>query len=181
MASQSHSRTSEERSALLSDLLEGHRSQLLRQAQANSNSSHDAEDALADACVQFLRFYDGPAGVHSLRWMQVVIKRCAWKISRRPSQVTEVVLGGWEDVATTTRAETGGPEEQVERRDETVRLARLIAALKPAEREALLLLGLGYSYREIAEMKGWTCTKVNRCLAEGRAAVRKFLGGGERK
>jgi RNA polymerase sigma factor (sigma-70 family) len=181
MASHSHSQTDEGRSAILRELLEGNCAQLLRQAQAHSGSSHDAEDALADACIQFLRFYDGPSGVDALRWMQVVVKRCAWKISRRRSQLTDVVLGGWEDVATTTRAEASGPEELLERREDTLRLARLISTLKPAEREALLLVGLGYSYREIADMKGWTTTKVNRCLAEGRAAVRRFLKEGERK
>jgi len=181
MAFQSHSRTDEARRTILTELLEVNRSRLLRQAQAHSRTSHDAEDALADACIQFLRFYDGPTGVNALRWMQVVVKRCAWKISRRRSQVTDVVLGGLEDIATATRAATSGPEELIERRDETLRTAQLIATLKPAERDALLLLGLGYSYQEIAKMKGWTTTKVNRCLSEGRAAVRRFLREGERK
>jgi RNA polymerase sigma factor (sigma-70 family) len=181
MASQSHSRTSDERSTVLRDLLKANSSQLLRQAQAHSRSSHDAEDALADACIQFLRFYDGPTGVNALRWMQVVVKRCAWKISSRRFQVANVVLGGLDDIATTTRAATSGPEELIERRDETLRMARLIVNLKPAERDALLLLGLGYSYQEIAEMKSWTATKVNRCLSEGRATVRRFLKEGERK
>jgi DNA-directed RNA polymerase specialized sigma24 family protein len=33
---------------------------------------------------------------------------------------------------------------------------------------------LGYSYREITEMTGWTFTKVNRCSAEGRARLREL-------
>ena len=44
-----------------------------------------------------------------------------------------------------------------------------LAKLKPQERQALGLLALGYSYREICELTGWTFTKVNRCLAEGEA------------
>jgi DNA-directed RNA polymerase specialized sigma24 family protein len=35
-----------------------------------------------------------------------------------------------------------------------------------------LLQAEGYSYAEICEMCGWTYTKVNRCLAEGRAKLR---------
>ena len=49
-----------------------------------------------------------------------------------------------------------------------------LAKLKPSERRALSLLALGYSYREICEQTGWSYTKVNRCLAEGRAALREL-------
>jgi len=31
---------------------------------------------------------------------------------------------------------------------------------------------MGYSYREIGQGLDWTQTKVNRCIAEGRAALR---------
>jgi DNA-directed RNA polymerase specialized sigma24 family protein len=56
---------------------------LLRQARFHSHRIEDAEDALSDACVQFLRFYDGPAGEDALRWMLLVVKRAAWAIGRR--------------------------------------------------------------------------------------------------
>jgi DNA-directed RNA polymerase specialized sigma24 family protein len=52
---------------------------------------------------------------------------------------------------------------------------RLINELKPDERTALLLLGLGYSYEEIGSGRGWSYTKVNRCIAEGRAELRTRL------
>ena len=48
-----------------------------------------------------------------------------------------------------------------------------LAKLKPQERQALGLFALGYSYGEICDLTGWTHTKVNRCLAEGRAALRR--------
>jgi DNA-directed RNA polymerase specialized sigma24 family protein len=51
--------------------------------------------------------------------------------------------------------------------------------LKPDERGALLLLGLGYSYREIAAMQGWTMTKVHRFISEGRASVRRLMERGQ--
>jgi DNA-directed RNA polymerase specialized sigma24 family protein len=55
-----------------------------------------------------------------------------------------------------------------------------IGRLIPDERDALVLFGLGYSYREIARLRGWTYTKVNRRLNEGRARVRRMLEeGGE--
>jgi DNA-directed RNA polymerase specialized sigma24 family protein len=48
-----------------------------------------------------------------------------------------------------------------------------LGRLKPDERTALLLLGLGCSYAEICAQRGRTKTKVNRCLSEGRAALRQ--------
>ena len=39
---------------------------------------------------------------------------------------------------------------------------------------ALILQAQGYSYAEIQQLCGWTYTKVNRCLAEGRARLRQL-------
>jgi DNA-directed RNA polymerase specialized sigma24 family protein len=73
-----------------------------------------------------------------------------------------------------------GPDPRliVERAEQYAAYTALLARLKPDERTALLLLALGYSYREIGELRGWTHTKVNRCLSEGRAALRES-GSGE--
>jgi DNA-directed RNA polymerase specialized sigma24 family protein len=38
------------------------------------------------------------------------------------------------------------------------------------------LLAAGYSYQEIMKMTGWTYTKVNRLIAEGRDRLRRFAG-----
>ena len=65
-----------------------------------------------------------------------------------------------------------------ERREGCREQARRLTGLKPDERRALILKGEGYSYREICERTGWTYTKVNRCLAEGRARLRQS-GAGE--
>ncbi len=62
---------------------------------------------------------------------------------------------------------------RAERRERVALTARALATLKPAERRALALLAAGLSYAEIGELCGWTYTKVNRCLAEGRAALRE--------
>jgi hypothetical protein len=42
-------------------------------------------------------------------------------------------------------------------------------ALKPRQREALYLKGLGYRYTEIMRLTGATYTAVNRRITEGRA------------
>jgi hypothetical protein len=129
--------------------------------------------------VQFLRFYDGPPGRDALRWMLLVVKRCAWEISGSRSHIA-IAAGGRGDIAPYIREERWGPAELIERFEESGQVTKLIEALKPAEREALILLGLGYSYKEIAQMRGWSRRKVDRCVTEGRATVRRRLErGGE--
>jgi RNA polymerase sigma factor (sigma-70 family) len=179
MASQPQSQSQRvRRGEILEDLLGSNRSALMRQARSHSKRAEDADDALSEACVQFLRSYDGPAGRDALRWMLAVLKRCAWDMSRGSRSRVAIAPGGGGDVAPNIRDGRSGPAELVERSEELARISELIEGLKPAERDALLLLGLGYSYKEIAEIRGWSVTKVNRCVTEGRATVRKSLERG---
>src|SRR5919206_177456 len=56
----------------------------------------------------------------------------------------------------------------------------LLAHLKPHEIRALVLKAEGFSYREICAMTGWSYTKVNRLLTEGRRAFLKRVSGIQR-
>lgn len=181
MASPPHHKAvdQERRAQALDHLLRSERSRLLHQARFHSRRIEDAEDALSDACVQFLRFYDGPDGTDALRWMMVVVKRCAWAIGRRikTREVRHEVADTErfdEELAFVVREERSGPAELVERAEETARMIEMIDYLKPDERTALILFGLGCSYAEICEVRGWSMTKVNRCISEGRARLRKL-------
>ena len=51
--------------------------------------------------------------------------------------------------------------------------------MKPQELRALSLLAEGYSYREIGEITGFSQTKINRCLAEGRERFRSLIARSE--
>ena len=79
-------------------------------------------------------------------------------------------------------ADADGPAERAERHEAIARSREALPALKPQELRALTLLAEGYSYREIGEITGFSPTKINRCLAEGRERFRRFLarsdGGG---
>lgn len=153
----------------------------MRQARSHSRRLEDAEDALNDACVQFLRFYEGPAGEDALRWMLLVIKRIAWAIGRRAAErEAHHRPAEAEALEVAIPAEAPGPAELVERAETTAQIVELIEQLKPDERTALILLGLGCSYAEIGELRGWSRAKVHRCLKEGRARVRRLLGRGPR-
>ena len=156
----------------------------MRQARYHSRRAEDAEDALSDACVQFLRFYDGPAGEYALRWMMLVTKRCAWAIKRkavaresrhrrsardREDEALEAIIPD----------DRLGTAELVEHAEETAKVLALIEQLKPDERTALILFGLGCSYKEIRELRGWSKSKLHRRLTEGRARVRELLERGD--
>jgi RNA polymerase sigma factor (sigma-70 family) len=74
-------------------------------------------------------------------------------------------------------------DEQASGRERMRQSAEALAHLKVAEIECLLLKALGYSYNEIAERTGFSWTKVNRSLTEGRRRfIERFseLGAGAR-
>ena len=64
-----------------------------------------------------------------------------------------------------------GPSERAAEREHAHRALAALAALKPAETRALVLQAAGRTYAEIEAETGWTHTKVNRTLTEGRAGV----------
>jgi DNA-directed RNA polymerase specialized sigma24 family protein len=66
----------------------------------------------------------------------------------------------------------GRAEDPFEGAGEIPAIRSRLAALKRDERRALSLLAAGYSYREIGQLTDWAYTKVNRYIAEGRAALR---------
>lgn len=168
---------------LLDRLLREHRTALLRQARFHSERAQDAEDALGDACVQFLLRFDGADTEQARRWMLVVVRRCAWAIPRRRRERSKVV----EEVSAESLMDhlglgvvdgRRGPAELVEAAEEVAAFSRALTALKPDERRALILLAHGCSYVEIGRRCGWSHGKVNRSIAEGRARLRGILGEG---
>ena len=81
------------------------------------------------------------------------------------------------DLCGVAAPEVPDPLDLAERRDGLAQRRQALAELKHDERRALWLLGFGLSYAEICEVTGWTHTKVNRCLSEGRVALKKVLDG----
>ena len=63
-------------------------------------------------------------------------------------------------------------EEQIASGERVRRSAEALRALKPDEAKALMMKAHGLSYEEIGARNGWSYTKVNRAITEGR---RRFL------
>ncbi len=173
MAGQAEHEQARRRAAILEQALAEGRAALRCQARRHSSGEVEAEEALQEASVDFLRAYDGPAGVDAVRWLQVAVKHRAWGLSGSRRTRLARTAREWPDGSERELVASGAdPGERLERTEAVERFFSALAQLKADERTALLLFGLGCSYREICERQGWTYTKVNRCIAEGRAALR---------
>ena len=181
MAAQSDSRPSpaqrERNAQLLTELLQEDEHRLRRQAHRHAELPVDAEDALQSAYALFLERYKGLG--EPLAWLYTTVKREAWAIRRRGSRQRErsfnFEINGGEgevDLAEALPTDAPGPVELVERDELLAERRQALRALKRDERRALWLLAQGLSYEEICQTTGWTHTKVNRCLSEGRSALR---------
>lgn len=163
------------------EMLAKHERSLRRTARRYSICAADADDALQRA-MEILLVKAPPGEARELvRWMQTVTKHEALAIrrGRERQMATPAAWGGEDDEAGDWLAlipsQGAGPAERAERREAIARSREALKTLKPAELRALTLLAEGYSYAEIGEMTGFSRTKVNRCLAEGRERFRAFL------
>jgi RNA polymerase sigma factor (sigma-70 family) len=161
-------------------LIQSHERALRRTARRFSLCADDAEDALQRALEILLTKAPTSDGRQLIRWMQTVTKHEALAVRRnRERHLGTPARSGADEGSDWVQlipAEGDGPADAAERRERIARTREALKALKPQEQRALTLLAQGYSYAEIGEITGWTYTKVNRCLAEGRQRFRAILG-----
>lgn len=164
------------------EMIARHEAALKRTARRYSFDAQDAEDAYQRALEIALTKAPTTDPRELIRWTQTVTKHEALAIRQgrermlgyRPKREGEEI-----DPVATIPARGAGPDEQAERREDIARSREALQALKPAELRALGLLAEGYSYAEIGEMTGWSQTKINRLLAEGRARFRDLIARSE--
>jgi RNA polymerase sigma factor (sigma-70 family) len=150
-----------------------------RTARRCSLCSDDADDAFQRAVeILLTRAPPGIGPERLARWMQVVTRREALAVRRARERLLAPGYGASPGNPPETLridrlpSDQPGPQERAERRERFEAAARSLAELKPHERLTIVLQACGYSYAEIAAACGWTYTKVNRSLAEGRAKLR---------
>ncbi|HXD59238.1 MAG TPA: sigma-70 family RNA polymerase sigma factor [Thermoleophilaceae bacterium] len=153
------------------DLLERHGAQIMGTAKRYSLSAEDAEDAFQRGLEILLTKAPSTDEDDLVPWLKTVVKHEAFAI-RKQRQRTE--LAGDREL----RAGMAPAAHTQAERQERLRVgAEAISRLKPQEVRCLLLRAEGYSYKQICEETGWTYTKVNRCLAEGRKAFLERVAG----
>jgi RNA polymerase sigma factor (sigma-70 family) len=156
---------------------------LKRTARRFSLDAEDADDAYQRALEIVLTKAPTTDARDLIRWTQTVTKHEALAVR----QGREKLLGGRPpgdrgvaaDPVAQIPATGEGPDEQAERREAIARSREALRSLKPAELRALSLLAEGYSYTEIGELTGFSQTKINRVLAEGRNRFRSMLSSSE--
>jgi len=146
-----------------------HADSLLRTARRHSICVDDAHDAYQRAIELFMGHAARLDDARAPGWLHVVVKREAQAIQKARRKIlmsTEVDLDGHEAVRLPS------PEEQLLRFDMVSRSAEALKRLKPHELRAVWLRAQGHSYSDISAITGWSYTKVNRSVSEGR---RHFL------
>jgi RNA polymerase sigma factor (sigma-70 family) len=147
---------------------------LLRVARRYSLCADDAHDAYQRGLEILMRHAARLDPDRAAGWLHTVVKREALAINRSRRRM----LGSSElDLDALEARTSASPEERVIASDRVARSAEALHGLKPQEVRALWLKALGHSYEQICEATGWTYTKVNRCLAEGRKSFLERYAG----
>jgi RNA polymerase sigma factor (sigma-70 family) len=147
---------------------------LWRIARRNAASAADAEEALQDAFVFFISDYDPKLGAPPLAWLTLVLKRRCWRLRDSAHVDRHVVAEATADHPEPTEmieALSSASRPLAERVAECDGARRRLRRLKPDQRTAIGMLAAGLSYEEIGQIRGWSQTKVNRCVYEGRRAL----------
>ncbi len=164
------------------ELIERHGAALRRAARRYSLCAADADDAYQRTLEILLVKAPLERGRDLLAWSKTVVKHEALAIRRNRERLLGPTSGpseGDRDPVALIPSGDAGPEERLERREEVARSREALRALKPAELQALTLLAEGYTYAEIGEITGFSRTKINRCLAEGRERFRNLVSRSE--
>ena len=152
-------------------LLARHGTTILATARRYSATPEDAEDAYQRGLEILLAKAPTTREEELVPWLKTVVKHEAFAIRRQRERAAPPTGD-----ARPHRARGRRPHERAERDERLRQGAEALGRLKPQEMRALVLRAEGYSYREIAAITGWTYTKVNRCLTEGRRAFARLAG-----
>jgi len=155
-------------------LLARHGGQILAAARHFAATPEDAEDAYQRGLEILLTKAPTTSEDELVPWLRTVVKHEAFALRRQRERHTPVMGDG--ELAERGTGHTA-THEQAERYERLRQGAEALQQLKPQEIRCLVLKGQGLSYREICEATGFSYTKVNRCLTEGREALSVRLAG----
>jgi RNA polymerase sigma factor (sigma-70 family) len=155
--------------ARVAAVVQRHERVLLRVARQASLCDDDALDAYQRALEIFVRRVETVEPATEVAWLKVVIRHEAMAIRRaRSESVADEEL----DFDAFLPSAERSVDDQIAASERVRRSAEALRALKPDEAKALMMKAHGLSYEEIGERNGWSYTKVNRAITEGR---RRFL------
>jgi RNA polymerase sigma factor (sigma-70 family) len=161
-----------------------HEGALRRTARRYSLCEDDADDAYQRGLEVLLTKAPTDDLRELIRWTQTVVKHEALSVRRSRERLLSgsapsLSDGVEQDLVALLPAIGNDPAERVERREAIARSREALQSLKPQELRALTLLAEGYTYAEIGQLTGYSSTKINRCLAEGRERFRRVLASSD--
>jgi len=130
----------------------------------------DALDAYQRALEIYVRRLDSLDPATEISWLKVVVKHEALAVRRQRAEAVPVDDADLDEQAADGQRPV---DDLLAGRERVSRSAEALRRLKPDEAKALMLKAQGHSYQEIGASLGWTYTKVNRCITEGRARFLK--------
>ncbi|MBB4662528.1 sigma-70 family RNA polymerase sigma factor [Conexibacter arvalis] len=149
-------------------LVREHAGELLRFARRFSLCADDAQDAYQRALEILVRRLRASTVDNPLSYLRTIIRHEAYQVRVE----RERLLGREEvDVEAAGGEPSEDPAERAERFERLAHTAEALRRLKPQELTALTLRAEGLSYREICEREGWSYTRCNRAVTEGRKAL----------
>jgi RNA polymerase sigma factor (sigma-70 family) len=152
-------------------LVERHSGQLIATARRYSLSAEDAEDAYQRGLEIMLTRAPSLSENELVPWLKTVVKHEAFTI-RKQRLRGEVVTD-----AEFAPGHVPPAHEQAERLERLRVGVEAMSRLKPQEVRCLLLRAEGYSYKQICDETGFSYTKVNRCISEGRRSFLERVAG----
>jgi DNA-directed RNA polymerase specialized sigma24 family protein len=129
-------------------------------------------DAYQRALEIYVRRIDAVDAATEISWLRVVVKHEALAIRRLRAESVPAAEPDLDAHAPDTQRPV---DELLAARERVSRGAEALRRLKPDEAKALMLKAEGHSYKEISDALGWSYTKTNRAITEGRARFLKVF------
>ena len=136
---------------------------------------HDAQDAVQDAVLRALRYFETYRDGDARAWLLAIVRNCCLTRQRR-AQVERANISFVEDVDVAQEGGRGTDARAIEQ-SERAALQRALDALPAEFREVIVLREVqDLSYREISDVVGVPIGTVMSRLARGRRRLASALG-----
>jgi RNA polymerase sigma factor (sigma-70 family) len=175
-----HSTEEREVRAMAGRIYAERRTYLMRIALRNAPTEADAEDALQETFANFIQSFDPYGEAHPIAWLTTALKRRCWRTRETghlDHRVFSLPASRHEEPSGLIERRPERSEAIADRQAERDEARRRLARLKPDERTAIVHHAAGFDYGEIGRCLGWSPTKVNRSLYEGRISLREEAAG----
>jgi RNA polymerase sigma-70 factor, ECF subfamily len=137
---------------------------------------HEAQDAVQDAVLRALRYFETYRDGDSRAWLLAIVRNCCLTRQRR-SQIERATVSFVDDVDIMHDGGGRDTDARAIEQSERAALQRALAALPDEFREVIVLREVqGLSYREISDVVGVPIGTVMSRLARGRRRLASALG-----